>query len=97
MSVHEIFYMDKEELHAYAVDNFHIEIDKNLSREEVIEKIVILIEDDSASYGEPRCKIIRPPSTHILNKDTGQIFPYRYELEVYLKNFMLCDINGNPV
>jgi hypothetical protein len=86
---------DKDQLAEYAKSNYGIELDmrKNLAN---------LMIDVIALQKKPKVeKIVKPENpkaTHIKNTETGFVFPWTSQLQVYLKDrFVLCDESGNTI
>lgn len=84
---------DKDQLAEYALTTFNVELDMRKGIEKLRGDVIKLQQ-------KPKDKPVpQPPAqaTHILNRDTGMVFPYTELLWKHLSNRAYCDEAGNEV
>jgi hypothetical protein len=87
---------DKDQLAAFALSEFKVELDCRKSIGQLRAEVVKLQNKPKEAVEE---KLVSTPSqpTHILNRTNGMWFPWTGLLQQHLTNAVPCDENGNPV
>jgi hypothetical protein len=87
--------LDKDQLAEYAQSVYKVVLDMRKPLES-LRKEVTKLQEKGKTVAPPVLKV-NPKATHIRNNDNNRWFPWTPELQVYLKNFTLCDENGQDV
>lgn len=84
----DISTLDKDQLAAHAKTEFNVDLDLRKG----IDKLRIEVSALQAPTAVEAAPVVN--GTHILNRDTGRVFPYTEHLYNHLQNRVLCDKDG---
>jgi hypothetical protein len=93
----DISTLDKDGLAEFAKKEFNVELDLTKPWAKLLAETKKLQSGPSAPAAEKAAVVEKAPATHILNRDTGFVFPWTEQLRKHLTNAIPCDANGNPV
>jgi hypothetical protein len=87
---------DKDQLAAFAMNEFTIELDLRKNIGQLRAEVVKLQSKPKVAVDEKSATTPSQP-THILNRNNGMWFPWTEILYKHLTNAVACDENGKPV
>jgi len=88
--------LDKDQLAAFAMSEFKVELDMRKNIGMLRAELVKLQSKSKVSVADKEPVAAAMP-THILNRETGLWFPWTEALNKHLTNAIPCDENGNRV